>query len=356
MNALRVWGGGIYESEEFYEVMTIISLLSTLLSWWNRCRLRMSLDYSSGRILCLPVPCILLAFGSWTAFLKKWGSRSAVFSTILPSFCGRATMRMRRPVGETGKFLFFFFLEDYFNIEQNLFMTSIQRYGTVSHFKKFRQDYVKLYVDTIRSIVAEEDPSRPFVVSSPSNGKESEEEGYVSINPYSNLYGDGKSSWCYANLCYCSYNGHFSQFSSSVVHYYNYYANAWNTSSLPRPRMATEYGFQSLPSVHAWAEATDQSEDWTYSSKLLENRQHHPMGNMEMMMQVTNRFGQSTAADPAGQFVDLIYLTQVRDFVVLFFIFNCTVWTTISISCSCRCTRPRLLRRRRNIIGGCDII
>lgn len=73
-------------------------------------------------------------------------------------------------------------------------MTSIQRYGTVSHFKKFRQDYVKLYVDTIRSIVAEEDPSRPFVVSSPSNGKESEEEGYVSINPYSNLYGDGKSS------------------------------------------------------------------------------------------------------------------------------------------------------------------
>lgn len=33
MNALRVWGGGIYESEEFYEVMTIISLLSTLLSW-----------------------------------------------------------------------------------------------------------------------------------------------------------------------------------------------------------------------------------------------------------------------------------------------------------------------------------
>lgn len=36
------------------------------------------------------------------------------------------------------------------------------------------------------------DPSRPFVVSSPSNGIQSEEEGYIASNPYDNKYGDGK--------------------------------------------------------------------------------------------------------------------------------------------------------------------
>lgn len=36
-----------------------------------------------------------------------------------------------------------------------------------------------------------EDPSRPFVVSSPSNGKLSEEEGHIARDPYSELYGDG---------------------------------------------------------------------------------------------------------------------------------------------------------------------
>ncbi len=65
------------------------------------------------------------------------------------------------------------------------------RYGTTSDFDTYRRDYIKLYVETVREIVRQEDPSRPFVVSSPSNGKESEEEGHVAKNPYSSLYGDG---------------------------------------------------------------------------------------------------------------------------------------------------------------------
>lgn len=64
------------------------------------------------------------------------------------------------------------------------------RYGTIGNFDLYRQDYVILYVDTIREIVRKEDPSRPFVVSSPSNGKKSEEEGHIARDPYSELYGD----------------------------------------------------------------------------------------------------------------------------------------------------------------------
>ncbi len=67
----------------------------------------------------------------------------------------------------------------------------IFRYGTLGDFNLYRQDYIILYVDTIREIVRREDPSRPFVVSSPSNGKLSEEEGHIARDPYSELYGDG---------------------------------------------------------------------------------------------------------------------------------------------------------------------
>lgn len=68
---------------------------------------------------------------------------------------------------------------------------NFHRYGTASKFELYKQDYIKLYVDTIRTIVREEDPSRPFSVSSPSNGKRSEEEGYIAQNPGSQEYGDG---------------------------------------------------------------------------------------------------------------------------------------------------------------------
>lgn len=65
------------------------------------------------------------------------------------------------------------------------------RYGTASDFELYKRDYIKLYVDTIRTVVVETDDSHPFVISSPNNGIESEEEGHVAVNPYSTLYGDG---------------------------------------------------------------------------------------------------------------------------------------------------------------------
>ena len=38
------------------------------------------------------------------------------------------------------------------------------------------------------------DTSRPFVSSSPSNGLETEKEGWIAGNPNSDFYGDGKLS------------------------------------------------------------------------------------------------------------------------------------------------------------------
>jgi beta-mannosidase len=51
-------------------------------------------------------------------------------------------------------------------------------------------DYVKLYVDTIRSNILKLDKSRAFIVSSPSNGVDSEAVGYIAKNPQDEWSGD----------------------------------------------------------------------------------------------------------------------------------------------------------------------
>lgn len=68
----------------------------------------------------------------------------------------------------------------------------------------------------------QEDQTRPFLVSSPTNGAESEREGWVSVNPYDPLYGD--------------------------THFYSYLLDCWDWRTFPRTRFASEYGFQSWPS------------------------------------------------------------------------------------------------------------
>ena len=82
-----------------------------------------------------------------------------------------------------------------------------------------REDYIRLYVDTVREVARAEDPSRDFMVSrcqqssfpslqstfqrdssspfssttspaSPSNGLASDAAGFIADNPYSSLWGD----------------------------------------------------------------------------------------------------------------------------------------------------------------------
>ena len=72
-------------------------------------------------------------------------------------------------------------------------MNVFGRYGTEGpRFTQYHADYKKLYVDTVRAAVKAEGSATPFAVSSPSNGKASEDEDFLATNPYSALYGDGK--------------------------------------------------------------------------------------------------------------------------------------------------------------------
>lgn len=47
-------------------------------------------------------------------------------------------------------------------------------------------------MDTVKATVVRNDQTRSFIVSSPTNGLESDRQGYVATNPYDPLYGDSK--------------------------------------------------------------------------------------------------------------------------------------------------------------------
>lgn len=82
--------------------------------------------------------------------------------------------------------------------------------------------------------LVQEDPSRPFLVSSPTNGAESQQEGWVAANPYDPLYGD--------------------------THFYSYTDDCWDWRNFPRTRFASEYGFQSWPSFSTLRPVSPESE------------------------------------------------------------------------------------------------
>jgi beta-mannosidase len=110
----------------------------------------------------------------------------------------------------------------------------------------------------------------------------------------------------------------------------------WNWETYPKPRMATEYGFQALPSVHAWTTAAnpigvcdndtilfsrliefvfgegEPGDDWHYDGQLLDTRQHHPGGNDELVLQVEGQLGKARETTAVQRFLDMIYLTQMH--------------------------------------------
>jgi hypothetical protein len=57
-----------------------------------------------------------------------------------------------------------------------------------------KENYRQLYGHLIRDIVIREDPLRPYVPSSPTNGIQTEQDGFlpVKISAWSELYGDSK--------------------------------------------------------------------------------------------------------------------------------------------------------------------
>ena len=79
-------------------------------------------------------------------------------------------------------------------------------YGTEPNFDTFKEDYVRLYVDTILAVVKEEAPAAVVESTSPSNGQLTESQGWIPEDPQDPLYGD--------------------------IHHYDYENDNWDTTQL----------------------------------------------------------------------------------------------------------------------------
>ncbi len=153
-------------------------------------------------------------------------------------------------------------------------------YGTTSNQADYETMYSQLYFGSIASNF---DLHLPFVSSSPSNGNETAQEP-VAKNPQSELAGD--------------------------VHYYNYLADCWNTSTYPIPRFASEYGFQSWPSLLSLINVSIAS-DLSWNSSFANHRQHHQDGNAQMLFQAAYHFPMPQPGQPAlALFQKYIFVTQ----------------------------------------------
>lgn len=147
---IRVWGGGIYESDDFYDMADTFGILI----WQDM------------MFACAMYPVT-------DAFLAS--VRTEVLQNIKrigyhPSIAIIATNN-----------------ENEVAIAQNWYQTLYQE-------EKYKADYRQLYVGTVmHELKIWEHHSRPrALVSSPSNGKESIKDNFLSPNPQDNNYGDGK--------------------------------------------------------------------------------------------------------------------------------------------------------------------
>ncbi|KAM8939420.1 beta-mannosidase [Pelodytes ibericus] len=241
MNSLRVWGGGVYESDEFYNMCDELGIMV-----WQ--------DFMFA--------CALYPTDDW------------FIDTVL----AEVTHQMRRLKSHPSIIVWSGNNENEAAIASDWFSIPSKMRDV------YVNDYLKLYIKTIRKAVLEMDNTRPFISSSPTNGKETIQEHWLAKDPYDNHYGD--------------------------THYYNYISDCWNWKFYPRTRFASEYGFQSWPSFSTVYNVS-VPDDWSYKSSFASHRQHHISGNEEMISQACLHFNMPTSSDPLKAFRDTIYLTQV---------------------------------------------
>ncbi len=116
----------------------------------------------------------------------------------------------------------------------------------------------------MRKLLLEEDTTRPFVGSSPSNGLQTEKENWISKNPSDSRYGD--------------------------VHFYNYKSPLWNWKLYTNSRFVSEYGFQSYPSLETLSQVIKEDDLIFPISNAIEHRQHHGGGTSEIENEICMSF------------------------------------------------------------------
>ena len=96
----------------------------------------------------------------------------------------------------------------------------LPRYGTQGpHYEQYKEDYRNLYIETIMTAVTAEDRTRPFLSSSPFNGKLSREQNWISENPRPSdpRYGNSRFDGLYKKVSH--YQSVNPLITKAVVHF-----------------------------------------------------------------------------------------------------------------------------------------
>lgn len=152
-------------------------------------------------------------------------------------------------------------------------------------------NYNRLFDDTIRGTLVhtvglydDGTPHLEYIMSSPANGP-------ASLQPFTWQWGDSRD------------------LSFGDLHHYDYVQDCSVPSNFPQPRHLTEWGWQSYPSLLTLLPVT-APEDWQLDSPLMQNRQHHPDGNAQQLAQIKRHFHLANATSKQLAFDDSLYLSQ----------------------------------------------
>ncbi|RZC41640.1 beta-mannosidase-like [Asbolus verrucosus] len=128
----------------------------------------------------------------------------------------------------------------------------VENWFNIDNCTQYSEDYVALYVTTIKTEILAILPSANYIPSSPTNGLRSQQENYLNATSVDPLYGD--------------------------VSFYDYESDSWDPATFPVPRFASAYGYQSMPAVDSWLTATTDIDHLNPDSAFMDHRQHLPNG------------------------------------------------------------------------------
>ena len=145
MNVLRVWGGGVYERDEFYELADKLGIMI------------------------------------WQDFMFAC-STYPTNEDYLSNVKDEVSYQMNRLRNHPSIII-------WAGNNENEAAISTNWYNTTNNQTLYENDYRKLYIDIIKNIVQDIDPeiSRPYLSSSPTNGLETIAENWIAKNPYDSL-------------------------------------------------------------------------------------------------------------------------------------------------------------------------
>ncbi|CEM35958.1 unnamed protein product [Vitrella brassicaformis CCMP3155] len=240
MNMLRVWGGGIYQEEYFYD-------------WCD----------AHGILV-------------WQEFIFA----CAMYPTHKP-FLDNVRQEVRIQVRR---------LASHPSIViwggSNENEAALQWYrDSQSNRDLYLSEYNVLYIDTIHDEFRKVGPpSAIFLDSSPTNGP---------LTEYPDTY---RKQW-----------GDPYDIHRGDVHFYDYGIDCLKTSHYPRAKFVSEFGFQSLPSILAYAGLAEPA-DLTLSSNFSAFRMRHPGGNRELIEVIGKHFSLPPSQHAPAAVPDEAYL------------------------------------------------